>query len=257
LAAQGFSVSLDYLGENVGTAMEAEAATAVYREAIERITAASLPANVSVKLTQLGLDVDAELAHANAAKLADLAAAHDTTVTLDMEDHTYTDRTIEACLRLDAEFPGRAGIALQTYLYRSPADLERLVGVPVRLCKGAYREPDDIAHPRKADVDRAFARMLARLMQAGRYPMIATHDQRLIRFARRRAAECRRDPATFEFQMLYGIRRDMQRRLLDDGYRVRVYVPFGSHWYPYLVRRLAERPANLFFFASQFGRPGR
>lgn len=250
LGARGFAVSLDYLGENVTSAVEAEAATAVYREAIERIAGRGLDASVSVKLTQLGLDVDAALAHANVAKLADLAASHGSAVTLDMEDHRYTQRTVDACLRLASEHPGAAGVAVQSYLYRSEQDLDRLLGVPVRLCKGAYREPPEVAYPRKADVDRAYAHLCARLMRTGRYPMIATHDERLVRFAIRRATQYGRPRDSFEFQMLYGIRRDLQRRLVADGYRVRVYLPFGSQWYPYLVRRLAERPANMLFFLS-------
>lgn len=254
LGADGFSVSLDYLGENVSTRQEAEAATAVYSDAIERIGADDLPANVSVKLTQLGLDLDPEIAYANASKLAGLAGAKGSSLTLDMEDHRYTERTIEMCLRLHAEHSGRAGIAIQTYLYRSPKDLDRLLDVPVRLCKGAYKEESSIAYPAKADVDAAYHRMLERILADGRYPMIATHDEQIIRHARRIVERSGRDKETFEFQMLYGIRRDLQRALRDDGYRVRIYVPFGSQWYPYLVRRLAERPANLTFFLSQLGR---
>ena len=254
LCAGGFDVTLDYLGENVTSADEADAAAAVYREAIEQIAVAGLNATVSVKPSQMGLDVDPDLAHANIAKLTAAAAAHGSSLTLDMEDHRTTDRTIQMCLRLDGEFPGRAGIAIQTCLYRSPADLDRLAHVPVRLVKGAYKEPPELAYPHKADVDRAFAHAVTRRMRDDGYLMIATHDERLLRFAVRRAAEAGRDPSTFEFQMLYGIRRDVQRRLAADGYRVRVYVPFGSQWYPYLVRRLAERPANLTFFLSALAR---
>lgn len=250
LCREGFSVALDHLGENVTSIDEAEAAAAVYREAIERIAAEGLNATVTLKPTQMGLDIDAGIAHANVAKLCALAASNGSSLALDMEDHRYTDRTVEMCLRLDAEFPGRAGIALQSALYRTPADLDRLTRVPVRMVKGAYREPPEIAYPRKADVDRAFAQMTARLMREGAYPMIATHDERLIRYTLRRAEQYGRAADTFEFQMLYGIGRDLQRRLIDDGYRVRVYVPFGSDWYPYLIRRLAERPANVGFFLA-------
>jgi proline dehydrogenase len=254
LGGRGLEVSLDYLGENVTDAVKAQAAADVYRAAIERVSSAGLQANISVKLTQMGLDLDPEFALGNAAVVAHRATEADTTLTLDMEDHRYTDRTIEACLRLDHRYPGRVGLAIQAYLYRSPDDLERLLHVPVRLCKGAYREPRRIAHQRKADVDRAFARLASRLLEAGAYPMIATHDPRLVRFAVGRAAKAGRDPATFEFQMLYGVRRDLQQRLRADGFRVRVYVPFGAEWYPYLVRRLAERPANLKFFLTQLAR---
>ena len=251
LNASGLAASLDYLGENVTDASKAHAAAQVYGAAIERIAAAGLDANVSVKLTQMGLDLDPELALGNAAMVAHRAMEVNTTVTLDMEDHRYTDRTIDACLRLDHRYPGRVGLAIQAYLHRSPDDLERVLGVPVRLCKGAYKEPKSVALQHKDDVDHAFARMINRLMTAGSYPMIATHDERLVRHAIRAAEVLKRAPETFEFQLLYGIRRDLQRRLLAEGYRVRVYVPFGSEWYPYLLRRLAERPANLRFFLRQ------
>ncbi|HVL90555.1 MAG TPA: proline dehydrogenase family protein [Actinomycetota bacterium] len=254
LCRRGFSVALDHLGENVMSADAADAAAAVYREAIERIAAEGLDATVTLKPTQMGLDIDEGLAHANVAKLCAAAASSGSSLALDMEDHRYTERTIAMCLRLDAEFPGRAGIALQSALYRTPADLDRVIGVPVRIVKGAYREPPEFAYPRKADVDRAFAQIVARLMREGAYPMIATHDERLIRYTLRRARQYGRSPDTFEFQMLYGIGRNLQQRLLDQGYRVRVYVPFGSDWYPYLIRRLAERPANLAFFLAALAR---
>lgn len=254
LQSDGFSVSLDYLGENVTSLAEAQDATKVYLELIERLASDSVNGNVSVKLTQLGLDVDEDAAMANALALTELAAAKQSSVTLDMEDHRYTDRTIEACLKLDAQYPGRAGVAVQTYLYRTPEDVNRLLHVPVRLCKGAYKEPELVAHPKKQDVDAAYARLIVRLLQDGRYPMIATHDERLIRFTKRQATRLDRTPHSFEFQMLYGIRRDLQRQLVDEGYRVRVYVPFGRQWYPYFMRRLAERPANVLFFLSQLAR---
>ncbi|MBI4729618.1 MAG: proline dehydrogenase family protein, partial [Acidobacteria bacterium] len=187
--ATGGAVSLDHLGENVSDAGRASRAAEVYLRAIDQIEAAALSANVSVKLTQLGLDVDPEVAMANAALVAHRAVEASSSITLDMEDHRYTDRTIDACLRLGHRYPGRVGVAIQAYLRRSPVDLERLVeaGVPVRVCKGAYREAREIAHRRRRDVDAAFAVMVRRLMGSGAYPMIATHDERLIRFAQREA----------------------------------------------------------------------
>ena len=253
LNERGMTASLDYLGENVTDAAAAQAATDVYRSAIERIEAAGLRGNLSVKLTQMGLDLDPEVALGNTALVVARAAEADSSVTLDMEDHRYTDLTIDTCLRLAHHHPGRVGVAVQTYLYRTPADVERLIEgrVPVRLCKGAYREPRKIAYQKKADVDRAYARLLVRLLEAGAYPMIATHDARLVTFAKEQAAKLARDRTTFEFQMLYGVRRDLQERLVREGFQVRVYVPFGTEWYPYFMRRIAERPANIRFFLRQ------
>jgi proline dehydrogenase len=248
LNAMGASVSLDYLGEHCTESAIAEASATTYRRMLERIQGDKLDANVSVKLTQLGLDIDQELALGNAALVVMRAAEAGTTVTLDMEDHPYTDRTIEVCVRLADRFPGRVGVALQAYLRRTPADLERVVAqrVPVRLCKGAYREPTSIAYQSRRDVDAAFARLARRLVESQAYPMIATHDERLIRHASRLG----RPRDSWEIQMLYGVRRDLQRKLIEEGYRLRVYVPFGREWYPYLARRIAERPANVRFFAE-------
>jgi proline dehydrogenase len=212
-----------------------------------------LQANLSVKLTQMGLDLDREVAIGNAAVVAARAAEAEATVTLDMEDHHYTDPTIDTCLRLSHSYPGRVGVAIQAYLFRTPKDLERLIEgrVQVRLCKGAYREPSKIAYHHKADVDAAYASMLVRLLSSEAYPMIATHDERLVRFAKEQVARIGRDRDTFEFQLLYGVRRDLQEQLVREGYRVRVYVPFGTEWYPYFMRRIAERPANVKFFLRQ------
>ena len=253
LNERGMTASIDYLGENVTDASTAQAATEVYRATIERVDAAGLRANLSAKLTQMGLDIDEEFALGNAAVVAARAAEAGGTLTLDMEDHRYTDRTIDTALRLTHRYPDRVGVAVQTYLYRTPDDVERLndAGVQIRLCKGAYREPKRIAYHRKAEVDAAFARLLVRVLEANVYPMIATHDERLVRFALRQIDKLGRDRETFEFQFLLGVRRDLQEQLVKDGYRVRVYVPFGSEWYPYFMRRLAERPANIKFFLRQ------
>ncbi len=254
LNTRGMTASLDHLGENVTDLLAARSDADAYVRALDRIESAGLQGNVSLKLTQMGLDVSREAAVENAARVVARAAGTGTTATLDMEDHRYTERTVEICLDLAARHPGSVGLALQSYLYRTPADLERVLHVPVRICKGAYLEPRDVSYRSKADVDRAFAHQVRRLLEAGAYPMIATHDERLVRFAQRIAERTGRNRETFEFQMLFGVRRDLQEQLVADGYRVRVYVPFGTEWYPYLVRRLAERPANLLFFISQLVR---
>jgi proline dehydrogenase len=244
------SVSIDHLGENVTTIEQAKAAAAAYAAALDEISAGPLNADISVKLTQLGLDVDPAQAFDLIDGLVARAAGGDITVTLDMEDHRYTDRTVETALRLARSHPGRIGIAVQAYLYRTPADLERLIDakVQVRLCKGAYLEPRSLAVRRRVEVDATFARLANRLITSPTYAMIATHDERLVDHVIKQASIVGRAPETFEFQMLYGIRRELQRRLLDQGYRLRVYVPYGSEWYPYLMRRIAERPANIRFF---------
>jgi proline dehydrogenase len=251
LNAKRMTASLDHLGENVTDGQAATDAAAAYVAGIERIEAAGLDANISVKLTQLGLDVDRDLAVGNAGHVVERARAAGATVTFDMEDHRYTERTVDICLALQQRYPGSVGLALQSYLYRTPADLERVLGVQVRLCKGAYLEPPSVAMTSKEDVDGAYAFLARRLIEAGAYPMIATHDAALVRFVQQAAERHGRGRDSFEFQMLYGIRRDLQERLIAEGYRVRIYVPYGTEWYPYLVRRLAERPANLKFFLSQ------
>ena len=256
LNERGMTASIDYLGENVTDAGTAQAATDVYRSVIERVEAAGLRANLSAKLTQMGLDIDEEVASGNAAVVAARAAEAGATLTLDMEDHHYTDRTIDTALRLAHRYPERIGVAVQTYLHRTPGDVERLnaARVQIRLCKGAYRESKKIAYQHKDEVDAAFARLLVRVLEDNVYPMIATHDERLLRFALRQIDILNRPRDTFEFQMLLGVRRDLQEQLVADGYRVRVYVPFGSEWYPYFMRRLAERPANIKFFLRQLVR---
>jgi proline dehydrogenase len=248
LNGQGMSASLDLLGEEVTSADEVESARRSYEECLQRIDAEQLDANISIKLTQLGLSFDQDLTATNLDRLAKAAGALGLTITVDMEDSTYTAATVELYETAQAEH-GNLGVALQAYLYRTPADLSRLapLGGHLRLCKGAYVEPDEIAFPDKDDVDAAFARLLEPLMKDERVmPAVATHDLRLIELTRR-WANTRRSP--FEFQMLYGIATNVQRKLAAEGYPLRIYIPYGVRWYPYLVRRLGERPANLAFFA--------
>lgn len=247
LNKEGLAVSLDLLGEAVEDRAGAAAATAGYLDCLERIAAESLTANVSVKLTQLGLAIDPKLAADAVDRLAGAAKEVGSTVTIDMEDSRYTADTVEIYAAAQATH-GNLGVCLQAYLRRTPADLERLIalGGHIRLCKGAYVEASEIAHQGADDVDAAFARNLTTLMAAeGVRPAVATHDPRLIELAVRLAGT---RSAPFEFQMLHGVRPAEQQRLADEGHAVRVYLPFGSAWYPYLTRRLAERPANAWFF---------
>ncbi|HHC08401.1 MAG TPA: proline dehydrogenase [Actinobacteria bacterium] len=247
LNAEGFRVSLDHLGEHVADRKEALRARDDYLACLERIAAAGLDANISVKLTHLGLDFDRAFAADALVELAAKAKEVGTTVTVDMEESRYTEATIELYAGAQAEL-GNLGIALQAYLHRTADDLVRLLplGGHIRLCKGAYAEPPEVAFQRREDVDANFDHLLRILMAAPDVvPAIATHDDARIRLALRLAAD-RVGP--WEFQMLYGVRRDLQRRLVAEGHALRVYVPYGSAWYPYLTRRLAERPANLLFF---------
>lgn len=252
LNEQGATVSLDHLGENVADLDACGAATLAYLDALDRIDAEGLQANISVKLTQMGLDVAPDAAHINVQAVTKRAAASENTVTLDMEDHRYTDRTIDTCLRLQERYPGAIGIAIQAYLRRTPDDLRRLMdgAVGIRLCKGAYNEPATIAYRGRREVAEAYARLTTELMGGPSYAMIATHDEALIRHALEEAKRLGRAPETFELQMLYGVRRELQRALVAQGARLRVYVPYGDHWYPYLMRRIAERPANMRFLAE-------
>ncbi|MCS6777337.1 MAG: proline dehydrogenase family protein [Chloroherpetonaceae bacterium] len=250
LNAQGLAVSLDFLGESVTNQEEVALVMDTYLRLFQVIREVGLNAYVSLKLTALGLDISPELCYRNMQRLLK-AASPDLFVRIDMESSLYTQRTLDLFERLwnDPEPFRNVGVVIQAYLYRSAEDIERLnaMGARVRLCKGAYREPPSVAFPRKADVDASFVRLMQRLLLHGNDPAIATHDPKMIeatqRFAREHQIPCDR----FEFQMLYGVRRDLQMRLVQEGYRVRVYTPFGTHWYPYLMRRLAERPANLWF----------
>jgi proline dehydrogenase len=254
LNKSGLDVSLDLLGEAVQDRDGAEKATLGYLECLERIAVDGLAANISVKLTQLGLAIDRQVAVASVERLAVAAARVGATVTIDMEDSRYTADTVD--IYADAQTQhGNLGVCLQAYLRRTPDDLERLMplGGHIRLCKGAYVEAEEIAFHGSDDVDAAFARLLTVLMAGeGVRPAVATHDPGLIELTRQ-LGEQRSDG--FEFQMLYGVRQDEQQRLVDRGHDVRVYLPFGSAWYPYLTRRLAERPANAwFFFRALVGR---
>jgi proline dehydrogenase len=254
----GFGTTVDVLGESVRTAPEAAAAADRYVATIDALVTRGLDRNVSLKLTQMGLDLDPEACRANLRRV--LEAAHDAGafVRVDMEDHTRTDVTLDIVRGLRSAYPA-VGVVIQAYLRRSAADLERLIeeGMPVRLCKGAYDEPATVAFGSKADVDANYARLMERLLLSGQHPAIATHDPRLIAHARRFAAARGIGPDRFEFQMLYGIRRDLQAGLRRAGYGVRVYVPYGREWYPYFMRRLAERPANVLFLARSLAREGR
>ncbi len=250
LNTQRLMATLDHLGESVTNAAEARAATAGYLEALETISREQVDANISLKLTQLGLDVSRELCVAHLRKILERARELETFVRIDMESSAYTQRTLDVHAELWNEGFHNVGVVLQTYLLRTAADVERAIemGVRVRLCKGAYLEPARVAYANKADVDANYARLMERLMAHGTYPALATHDERLIRHAIAFAARESIGPERFEFQMLFGVRRDLQLRLVEQGYRVRIYVPYGREWYPYLVRRMAERPANLMFF---------
>ncbi|HEY6209321.1 MAG TPA: proline dehydrogenase family protein [Gemmatimonadales bacterium] len=250
LNAAGVSASLDLLGEAVRSRAEARAARDTYLETLERIPAVGADANVSLKLTQMGLDIDEALCLANVRAIIAKAKSLDSFVRIDMEQSTYVDRTLRLFTQaLHPEFGDAVGVVLQSYLRRTARDVEDMIalGARVRLCKGAYKEPGDVAFPAKRDVDRNYVRCMDRLLDGGNYPGIATHDVKIIAHAREFTRQKGIPPGRFEFQLLYGVRRDLQHRLRREGYNVRVYVPFGDHWYPYLLRRLAERPANIAF----------
>lgn len=251
--AGSLSVSLDLLGESVLHAEEAQRACATYLELMDRIHAAKVNANASVKLTQMGLDIDEALCIRNMKSIISRAKQYDSFVRIDMEQSTYTAKTLR--LFTDVfypEFGNAVGVVLQSYLRRAAADVDAMIalGARVRLCKGAYQEPEDVAFPDKKDVDANFVSCMERLLEQGNYPGIATHDEKIIAHAKAFTRQKAIPPARFEFQMLYGVRRDLQNKLRRDGYNMRVYVPFGTHWYPYLMRRLAERPANLAFITT-------
>lgn len=245
----GMLVSLDYLGENVSTTADAQRARDAYLQIFERIARENLHANVSCKLTQLGLDLSVEFCEGLVYSIVERAAGYDNFLRVDMEGSIYTQRTVELVKRVRSRNPA-IGTVIQSYLYRSESDVKDLLayGCRIRLCKGAYKELPEVAYPRKADVDGNYVRLMQLLLSSGFYHGIATHDPKIIAASIRYAAEKRISKDDFEFQMLYGVRVDLQRRLVRDGYRLRVYIPYGRDWFPYFMRRLAERPANLVFF---------
>jgi proline dehydrogenase len=253
---QGMAVTLDSLGENVSTADEARRAADVYHRLIDEILARKLNANVSVKLTQMGLELSERLAHEIAGELVQHALEAGTFVRIDMEGSEFTQVTVDMVRELHARpgFAGHVGVVIQSYLFRSAADIEQLVkdGVRIRLCKGAYKEPPTIAFADKRDVDGNYVKLMQALLGSGLFHGIATHDEEMIAATKRFAAERGIGRDRFEFQMLYGIRRDLQAALVTEGYGMRVYVPFGTEWYPYFMRRLAERPANVIFLMKNF-----
>ncbi len=258
LGGQGLAVTLDSLGENVSAPAQARQSAQVYHWLLDAIAPSKLDANVSLKLTQMGMDLSPDLAEEIVAGLVAHAATIGSFVRVDMEGTPYTQVTVDLVRRLHAkpEFRGHVGIVIQSYLRRSADDIAALLsdGIRIRLCKGAYKEPPDLAFPDKADVDRNYVALMQMLLPSGIFHGIATHDPAMIAATKQFARERKIDPASFEFQMLYGIRRDLQRSLVQEGYRVRVYVPFGEEWYPYFMRRLAERPANVLFLARNFFR---
>ncbi|MDP9204020.1 MAG: proline dehydrogenase family protein [Gemmatimonadota bacterium] len=253
LNARKITASLDLLGESVHNEAEARAAGDAYVTMLDRIHEQKAHANVSIKLTAMGLDVSEDLCVAIMHKILQRAREYQTFVRIDMESSEYTERTLDLFeQRLYPAYRENVGIVLQSYLYRTFADVQRadLIKARVRLCKGAYKEPETVAYPEKKDVDANYVRCLQELMLKGNYPGIATHDEAIITEAKRFASENTIAANRFEFQMLYGVRRDLQDRLVREGYRMRVYVPFGTQWYPYLMRRLAERPANVAFLTG-------
>jgi proline dehydrogenase len=249
LQANGFDLTLDYLGESVRTHSEAEAAAREYTHLIETLVASGIERNISLKLTQLGASVDRASCVDNLRRILEAAERHGFFVRIDMEGSAYTDLTLDVFETLWNRGHHGLGVVIQAALKRSEADVARVnaLGGRIRLVKGAYKEPPDLAYARKDDVDAAFVRLMQLLLETGQYPAIATHDPKMIDATLAHAEARNVPPSQFEFQMLYGVRRDLQRALSADGYRVRVYVPFGREWFPYFMRRLGERPANVAF----------
>ncbi len=250
LNSQGLKATLDYLGEGVRDESEAERAAQEYVHLLHVICESGVDSGISIKLTQLGLDIGREVCAQHLRTILDCARQVGNFVRIDMEGSAYTEDTVELfseCFKIYGR--KHVGIVIQSYLYRSQMDIERLsrMGCSVRLCKGAYKEPPEVAYPKKTDVDESFIRLMETLLSSDCYTAIATHDTRMIEHARRYIADEQIPDSKYEFQMLYGTRRDYQLRIREQGYRMRVYVPFGTQWAPYFIRRLAERPANVFF----------
>ena len=252
---EGISLTLDHLGENVTSLAEAEASRDVYLRALNEISGNQIDGNVSIKLTQFGMDISEQACRSNVEQLVRRAKELNSFVRVDTESSEYTERTLRLVTNLHAQY-GAVGAVIQAYLHRSERDVEALCrqGIRVRLCKGAYLEPAEVAWQAKSAVDRNYVHLMRILLAAGTYPAIATHDEKIIEEAKSFADARGIAPASFEFQMLYGVRRDLQRMLVAEGYRLRLYVPFGKAWYPYFMRRLAERPANIVFLARNLMR---
>jgi proline dehydrogenase len=254
--AAGMTVSLDNLGESVTNPDEARCSAKLYHQLLDEIAARDLQANISLKLTHMGLDVDQSLAHELVTGLVEKAATMSPAnfVRVDMEGSAYTQRTLEFVHKLHIQ-PGHrgcVGTVIQSYMRSAQDDVARLLaaGIRIRLCKGAYKEPEEVAFQKKSEVDANYVSLFKTLMKSGIYHGLATHDESIINQAKDFAVREKIPRDAFEFQMLYGIRRDLQKQLVKDGWRVRVYIPFGTEWYPYLMRRLAERPANVLFIAK-------
>ncbi len=258
LAERGIGCTLNHLGEAVTAAPAARAAADGYARVVQEAGEAGLACQISVKLTQLGLGVDPAACEANLRRVLD-AAGDGCFVRIDMEQSRWVDATLDVFERVWRDGHRNVGVVLQSYLYRTADDLARVnaLGARVRLCKGAYQEPASVAHPRKADVNASFVRLMRSLLENGVDPAFATHDPAMIAATRDQAGALGLVPERFEFQMLYGVRRDLQARLVDQGHRVRVYVPFGSEWFPYFMRRLGERPANVLFVLRSLFHEGR
>jgi len=252
---EGIALTIDHLGENVTSLAEAEVSRDVYLRALNEIAENHIDGNVSLKLTQFGMDISEAACRENVEQLVKRAKELNSFVRVDMESSAYTERTLELVEDLHSRH-GAVGTVIQAYLHRSERDVEMLCrrGIRVRLCKGAYLEPAEVAFQAKSDVDRNYVQLMRILLAAGTYPAIATHDEKIIEQTKDFARSRHIAPDSFEFQMLYGIRRDLQRRLVAEGYRLRLYVPFGKAWYPYFMRRLAERPANVVFLARHLFR---
>ncbi|MGE0352030.1 MAG: proline dehydrogenase family protein [Gemmatimonadales bacterium] len=253
------TASLDLLGESVARPADAEAARDEYLRILERISETGVHSNASLKLTQMGFDIDEELCFRNLKQILDQARLRNLFVRIDMESSEYTQRTLDFFYnRFYQDYAGVTGVVIQSCLRRSEKDVDQLIErtVRVRICKGAYLEPPSVAFPDKADVDRNYVTLMERLLEHGNYPGVATHDEAIINHAIEFVERRKIPPERFEFQMLYGVRRDLQEKLRKGGYNMRVYIPFGGQWYPYLMRRLAERPANIAFMLANVLREG-